>query len=80
MATPVGWGKRLGDQLQRRVLMADGRVLVVGGTHGNERKCSWLLEAAGAGDQAPLQSHGLDVDLGVGKRRPPLPQECVSRS
>ncbi|APD49502.1 aspartoacylase [Synechococcus sp. CS-602] len=45
--------------------MADGRVLVVGGTHGNERNAAWLLEHWRQ-ETSSLQSHGLDVDLVIG--------------
>jgi len=65
-ATPVRLGKRLGDQpAEEGVLMADGRVLVVGGTHGNERNAAWLLEHWRQ-ETSSLQSHGLDVDLVIG--------------
>ena len=45
--------------------MAAGRVMVVGGTHGNERNAPWLLEAW---RQNPglLHRHGLALELVLG--------------
>ncbi|MCP9860229.1 MULTISPECIES: aspartoacylase [unclassified Cyanobium] len=45
--------------------MAAGRVMVVGGTHGNERNAPWLLEAWRQ-HPALLQRHGLALELVLG--------------
>jgi aspartoacylase len=45
--------------------MAAGRVMVVGGTHGNERNAPWLLEAWGR-HTALLRSSGLALELVLG--------------
>ncbi len=45
--------------------MAAGKVLVVGGTHGNERNAPWLLEHWGR-HPAQLDRAGLAVELAVG--------------
>jgi aspartoacylase len=45
--------------------MAAGKVLVVGGTHGNERNAPWLLEHWGR-HPAHLNRAGLAVELAVG--------------
>jgi aspartoacylase len=44
---------------------ARGRVLVVAGTHGNERNAPWLLEAWRR-HEPPLATAGLAVDLALG--------------
>jgi aspartoacylase len=46
-------------------MAAQGRVLVVGGTHGNERNASWLLENWRR-HPGLLHRHGLAVDLVIG--------------
>jgi aspartoacylase len=45
--------------------MAAGRVMVVAGTHGNERNAPWLLEAWGR-DRTLLRSCGLCLELVLG--------------
>ncbi len=45
--------------------MVAGRVMVVGGTHGNERNAPWLLEAWRR-HPALLRSHGLRLELVLG--------------
>lgn len=42
-----------------------GRVLVVAGTHGNERNAPWLLEAWGQ-HRCRFSSHGLAIEAAVG--------------
>jgi len=49
----------------REQAMAVGRVMVVGGTHGNERNAPWLL-AAWRQHPALLRSHGLGLELVLG--------------
>ncbi|MCT0208636.1 aspartoacylase [Synechococcus sp. CS-1332] len=45
--------------------MVAGRVMVVGGTHGNERNAPWMLDAWRQ-HPALLRRHGLDLDLVLG--------------
>lgn len=45
--------------------MVAGRVMVVGGTHGNERNAPWMLDAWRQ-HPALLRRHGLDLELVLG--------------